>query len=77
MALMLAGHRRAQRAPWLAGAALLAVVVAKLFFVDLSGQGTIERIVSFVGVGLLILAIGYLTPVPPARGADAVKGGTS
>ena len=77
MALMLAGHRRAQRAPWLAGAALLAVVVAKLFFVDLSGQGTIERIVSFVGVGLLILAIGYLAPVPPARGADAVKGGTS
>ncbi|MBC8119662.1 MAG: DUF2339 domain-containing protein, partial [Burkholderiaceae bacterium] len=43
-----------------------AAVVVKLFFVDLSAQGTIERIVSFVGVGLLIMLIGYLAPVPPA-----------
>ena len=48
------------------GAALLAAVVVKLVFVDLSGQGTIERIVSFVGAGLLILLIGYLAPVPPS-----------
>jgi len=48
------------------GGALLAVVVVKLFFIDLSGQGTIERIVSFLGVGLLLLVIGYLAPVPPA-----------
>jgi uncharacterized membrane protein len=41
-------------------------VVLKLFFVDLAGKGTIEQIVSFVGVGLLILLIGYLAPVPPA-----------
>jgi uncharacterized membrane protein len=51
---------------WITGAALLAVVVAKLFFVDLSGQGTLERIVSFVGVGLLLILVGYLAPVPPA-----------
>jgi len=73
MGLMLAGHRRAQRTPWMAGAGLLAVVVAKLFFVDLSGQGTIERIVSFVGVGLLILVIGYLAPVPPTVRTDLAK----
>ena len=48
------------------GAALLAAVVVKLFFVDLDGQGTIERIVSFVGAGVLILLIGYLAPVPPS-----------
>jgi hypothetical protein len=48
------------------GSGLLAAVIVKLFFVDLSGQGTIERIVSFVGVGVLILVIGYMAPVPPA-----------
>ncbi len=71
MALMIVAHRRATRGLWLAGAGLLAAVVVKLFFVDLSGQGTIERIVSFVGVGVLILVIGYLAPVPPAAGAPA------
>jgi uncharacterized membrane protein len=66
MGLMVFGHRRAMRGWWTVGAALLAAVVVKLLFVDLSGQGTIERIVSFVGAGVLILVIGYLAPVPPA-----------
>jgi uncharacterized membrane protein len=39
-----------------------------LFLVDLSHIGTIERIVSFVGVGLLMLVIGYFSPLPPAQG---------
>jgi uncharacterized membrane protein len=39
--------------------------VAKLSLVDLSGVGTVERIVSFIGVGLLMLLVGYLSPVPP------------
>jgi uncharacterized membrane protein len=69
MALMVFAHRRALRPMWLAGAGLLAAVVLKLFFVDLAGKGTIEQIVSFVGVGLLILLIGYLAPVPPAAAA--------
>lgn len=73
MTLMVVAHRRALRPLWGVGAALLAVVVAKLFFVDLSGQGTIERIVSFVGVGLLLLAIGYLAPVPPPVRVAEVK----
>jgi uncharacterized membrane protein len=66
MGLMVFAHRRALRPMWLVGAALLGAVVLKLFFVDLAGKGTIEQIVSFVGVGLLILLIGYLAPVPPA-----------
>ncbi|MEO8187045.1 MAG: DUF2339 domain-containing protein, partial [Burkholderiaceae bacterium] len=66
MGLMVLAHRRTMRGWWGVGAALLAAVVVKLFFVDLSGQGTIERIVSFVGVGVLILVIGYLAPVPPS-----------
>jgi uncharacterized membrane protein len=57
--------RHALRSIWMVGAGLMAVVVAKLFVVDLSGIGTIERIVSFIGVGLLMLVIGYLSPVPP------------
>jgi uncharacterized membrane protein len=48
----------------------MAVVVAKLFFVDLSNVGGIERIVSFIGVGLLMLVVGYFSPVPPAKTAE-------
>jgi len=66
LATMLAAARKSSRAVWLAGAALLAAVVAKLFLVDLSRIGSIERIVSFVGVGLLMLIVGYLSPLPPA-----------
>lgn len=74
MGLMVFAHRRAVRPLWLVGAVLLGAVVLKLFFVDLAGQGTIEQIVSFVGVGLLILLIGYLAPVPPsARPARSVS----
>jgi len=65
LATMVAATRRGLRAPWLAGGALLLVVVAKLFVVDLSNVGTIARIVSFLGVGVLMLVVGYLSPVPP------------
>jgi uncharacterized membrane protein len=44
-------------------------VVVKLFLVDLSGVGTVERIVSFIVVGVLMLVIGYLSPVPPKQEA--------
>jgi uncharacterized membrane protein len=63
---MLFATRRAIRIVWLTGAGLLIGVIAKLFLVDLSRIGTIERIVSFVGVGLLMLVIGYFSPLPPA-----------
>ncbi len=55
------------RALWLAGAALLGVVVAKLLLIDLSHTSALQRIGSFMGVGLLMLVIGYLAPLPPAR----------
>ena len=48
----------------------MAVVVIKLFFVDLSNVGGIERIVSFIGVGVLMLVIGYVSPVPPAAAGE-------
>jgi uncharacterized membrane protein len=52
---------------WLVGAGLMAVVVAKLFLVDLSNVGTIARITSFLSVGALLLITGYLAPLPPRR----------
>jgi uncharacterized membrane protein len=67
LAAMVISNRRGERIGWIAGATLLGVVVAKLFLVDLSAARGIERIVSFIGVGLLLLLIGYLTPVPPRR----------
>jgi uncharacterized membrane protein len=67
LAAMVVANRVAARSGWVAGAALLAIVVAKLFVVDLSRVGSIERIVSFIGVGVLLLAVGYFAPVPARR----------
>jgi uncharacterized membrane protein len=65
LAAMLVATRRSDRTAWFAGAALIAATIAKLFLVDLAGVGSIERIVSFVGVGVLMLVIGYYSPIPP------------
>jgi uncharacterized membrane protein len=64
LAAMWFGARRGLRVPWVVGAALLAAVVLKLLLVDLSGTGTVTRIVSFIGVGVLMLVIGYVAPLP-------------
>lgn len=69
LAAMLVATRKKWRWVWLVGAALLAVVIAKLFLVDLSKVGSIERIVSFCGVGVLMLIVGYMSPLPPAETA--------
>lgn len=62
---MVFGTKRSLRPLWGAGAALMGAVVLKLFLVDLSHTGTVARIVSFLGVGILLLVVGYLSPVPP------------
>ncbi|MYM72569.1 DUF2339 domain-containing protein [Duganella sp. FT134W] len=62
--LMRFAARRSLRGVWIVGAVLLAFVVAKLFLVDLSNVGGVERIVSFLGVGALMVGIGYLAPYP-------------
>jgi uncharacterized membrane protein len=63
---MLWANRSRQRVVWFAAAGLMAVVVAKLFLVDLASIGTVARIVSFLVVGGLMLVIGYFSPLPPA-----------
>ncbi len=65
LAGMIVGTRSARRSVWVVGALLMAVVVAKLFLVDLGNTGTMARVVSFLGVGVLLLVVGYFAPVPP------------
>jgi uncharacterized membrane protein len=65
LALMIVAHRRARRTLWLAGAGLLGLTVVKLLLVDLNAAGGGARIVAFIGVGVLMLAVGYLAPLPP------------
>jgi len=65
--LMLWAVRRAQRVPWFVGITLLVLTVSKLFFVELSNIGGTARIISFIGVGMLLLLIGYVAPLPPKK----------
>lgn len=71
--LMVLASKKSLRQLWIIGAVLTAIVVAKLFLLDLSGQGTIERIISFIVVGALLLVVGYFSPVPPEKEAEAKK----
>lgn len=63
--LMVYGNRRKLRPFWITGAALMAIVVVKLFLIELSNSGGIARIASFIIVGVLLLLVGWFAPVPP------------
>ncbi|HFH3757988.1 TPA: DUF2339 domain-containing protein, partial [Pseudomonas aeruginosa] len=67
LGLTIAGTRLGRRDLWMVGAALVGVVVVKLFFVELGNSGSLERIISFIGVGVLLLVVGYFSPLPPRR----------
>ena len=72
-ALMRFAVRRLSRVVWIIGAVLLGLVVLKLFLVELKHIGGIARIVSFMGVGGLMLLIGYLAPLPRAAEANPTE----
>lgn len=74
MALMFTGTRLARRWLWLTGAVLLALTVLKLLVLDLSAADTLARIVSFIVVGLLMLLIGYFSPIPPVAHKAVITG---
>ncbi|CAN5373732.1 hypothetical protein BH10PSE17_BH10PSE17_18400 [soil metagenome] len=59
--------RSLRRSLWIVGANVLGVLVLKMLFVDLASFSVLAKVVVFVGVGVLFLAIGYLSPLPPAR----------
>jgi uncharacterized membrane protein len=71
---MIWGARSARRLVWLAGAGFMALVVIKLFLIDLGNTGTVERIVSFIGIGGLLLVVGYFAPVPPRQAPRSESG---
>ena len=64
---MVFGARKHKRQAWIAGVVVMAAVVIKLFMFDLANSDTVERIISFISVGLLFLVVGYFAPVPPAE----------
>jgi len=72
---MLVACKRRIRPVWFVAAGLLAVVVIKLFVIDLSQLSTPAKIGSFLGVGVLLLLIGYIAPVPPRRPASSQPDG--
>ena len=67
---MVWGARHRNRAIWIVGTGLMALVVVKLFAIDLGNTGTVARIVSFLGVGALLLVVGYYAPAPPRIATD-------
>lgn len=67
LTVMVLASKRHWRKAWVAAAVLLGVVVLKLFSVDLNDSNTLESIFSFIVVGMLLLVIGYYSPIPPNR----------
>jgi uncharacterized membrane protein len=59
--------RQHARTLWIMGAALLTLVVVKLFLVDLAQLDALSKIGTFLAVGVLLLMVGYFAPVPPMR----------
>jgi uncharacterized membrane protein len=66
LGLMVFAGRRALRSAWMLGAGLLGLTVLKLFVIDLANRGGSERVIVFIAVGVLMLVVGYLAPLPPA-----------
>lgn len=68
------GSRRGQRALWLAGAVLMALVLAKLVLVDRQHLGNLLGIGSFMAYGLLCTLVGWFAPAPPRAAVDGTGG---
>lgn len=64
---MVMATRKKSRSQWFIGGALLAVVIAKLFLIDTSLSSGLLRALAFIGVAILILLIGYFSPLPPKK----------
>ncbi|WP_048959492.1 DUF2339 domain-containing protein [Enterobacter bugandensis] len=70
LVIMVHATRRVSRQEWLGGAALLGVVMVKLMLVDSAGGGGLSRAVAFIGVAILVLIVGYFSPLPPKTGDE-------
>ena len=65
LSVMTLAGRRGERNVWFVGAGLLGILTLKLFLVNLDNVGGVARIISFIVTGVLILVIGYVSPLPP------------
>ncbi|MGX5099770.1 DUF2339 domain-containing protein [Enterobacter cloacae] len=70
LVVMVHATRRASRQEWLSGAGLLGGVMVKLMLVDSAGGGGLSRAVAFIGVAILVLIVGYFSPLPPKTGEE-------
>lgn len=70
LVVMLRATRYRSRREWLCGAVLLGIVIVKLMLVDSAGGGGLARAVAFIGVAILVLIVGYFSPLPPKAGEE-------
>ncbi len=75
LAALVVGSRASDRALWVVGATISALVVVKLILLDMSAASPIWRVLSFIGSGLLLVLAGYLAPAPARRGGEAGANG--
>ncbi|MEY0973647.1 DUF2339 domain-containing protein [Providencia huaxiensis] len=73
LACIIVAALKKNRICWFIGAGIFACVIAKLFLIDIYGQGGISRAISFIGVALLILIVGYFSPLPPKEAKGKVE----
>jgi hypothetical protein len=60
------GHRRASRSLWVGGATLLGAASVKIVLLDIGSLGELSNILAVIAAGLVLLAVGWLAPMPPA-----------
>lgn len=64
---MVYSAKAGRRMVWFAGAAVLGIVILKLFLIDSVQGGGLARAVAFLGVAGLLLVVGYFSPLPPRQ----------
>jgi len=64
-AMTFIGSRLLQRKLWFVGLIIIGMVTLKLFFIDLRLTNALLRTLSFCAVGVILLLMGYLWPLPP------------
>ncbi|WP_342321943.1 DUF2339 domain-containing protein [Kosakonia sp. BYX6] len=74
LVVMIRATRQHARQQWLYGSVLLGVVLLKLMLVDSAGGGGLSRAIAFIGVAVLVLIVGYFSPLPPKAAREQSEG---
>ncbi len=74
LVVMIRATRHNARQQWISGSVLLGVVLLKLMLVDSAGGGGLSRAIAFIGVAVLVLIVGYFSPLPPKAVQEETKG---